>query len=93
MEINGLISMSERFTVADPAPRLSAARVARTPAGAPVPVCTPEAFLDYVQAWHREDPNGWHFPDEIEVTPSHVYYGDAEWERHLHSDRLGSVAG
>ena len=85
MEINGLISMSERFTVADPAPRLSAARVARTPAGAPLPVCTPEAFTDYAQAWHYEDPNGWHFPEQIEVTPSHVYYENTEWERHFHA--------
>ena len=84
MENNGLIPMSELYTVADPAPRLSAVRVARTSAGHPVPVCTPEAFMDYVQAWHREDPNGWHFPDDIRVTPTHVYYEDAEWE--LNSD-------
>ena len=78
------ILMSELFTVADPAPRLSAVRVGRDAAGRPVPVCTPAAFMDYVAAWHREDPNGWHFPEQIEVTPSHVYYEDAEWE--LHAD-------
>ena len=47
---NGLILMSELFTVADPAPRLSAVRVARTPDGAPLPVCTPAAFIDWA-AW------------------------------------------
>lgn len=82
MELNAPILMSELYTVADPAPRLSAARVARTPAGAPLPVCTHEAFTDYVCEWRRIDPNGWHFPDEIEVTPTHVFYEDAEWERH-----------
>ena len=82
MEINAPILMSELFTVADPAPRLSAVRVARTPAGHPVPVCTPAAFIDYVTAWHHEDPNGWHFPEQIEVTSSSVYYGDAEWDLH-----------
>ena len=82
MEINGTVLMSELYTVADPAPRLSAVRVATDGHGYPVPVCTPAAFIDYVTAWHREDPNGWHFPWEIEVTPSRVYYEDAEWERH-----------
>ena len=91
MELNAPIRMSELFTVASPAPRLSAVRVARTPAGHPVPVCTPAAFLDYVTAWHREDPNGWHFPEQIEITSSSVCYGDAEWE--LHPDGTFTLTG
>ena len=84
MEINGLIPMSELYTVADPAPRLSAVRVARTPDGAPMPVCTPEAFTDYIMAWHREDPNGDFDPDAVVTTATHVYYEDMAWA--LHSD-------
>ena len=84
MELNAPIRMSELFTVADPAPRLSAVRVARTPAGHPVPVCTPAAFTDYVAAWHHEDPNGDFDPEGIVTTATHVLYEDAEWE--LNSD-------
>lgn len=71
--------MSELYTVADPAPRLSVVRVGTDRHGRPVPVCTPEAFTDYVCEWRRLDPNGWHFPWEIEITPTRVYYEDTEW--------------
>ena len=76
------ILMSELYTVASPAPRLSAVRVGRDAAGRPVPVCTPQAFMDYVAAWHREDPNGDFNPAAIVVTPARVYYEDMTWKRH-----------
>ena len=84
MELNESILMSELFTVADPAPRLSAVRVGRDAAGRPVPVCTPAAFTDYVCEWHREDPNGDFNPAAIVTTSTRVYYEDMTWE--LHAD-------
>ncbi len=79
MEINGPILMSELFTVADPAPRLSVVRVGTDRHGRPVPVCTPQAFTDYVTAWHREDPNGDFNTAAIVTTATSVYYEDMTW--------------